>query len=725
MTTSTFFAFILSFLIATLNVAVAGKEDTRKPIPDKLVVLTFDDANKSDRSFVADIVKEHGFGATFYVTEGLGFLKNKVNYTTWDEVRELHDMGFEIGNHTQHHRNVTSLSDDDFRISLAHIDKRCAEFGIPKPTTFCFPGFSHGPDAVKVLDAYGFQFARRGIRPEYMDGGSGGRGPAYDPIVDHPLVIPTTWYSGPQSETEDMKWAVDQARDGKIAVLCYHGVPALEHPWVNTKQEDFKEQMDYLKKRGCTVIAMRDLVHYVDPNKRAENPYAVVRDRTPIHLGSRLELLVDEQLIDHIKGDAALHVHQPKPEEVVLITDQPWEGNTSAYYTIIQDDERYRMYYRGSHYDELRKEATHREVTCYAESTDGVNWTKPNLGLYEFEGSKENNIVWDGIGTHCFTVFKDANPNCQANARYKAISRGDPKAKKGLYVFQSPDGIHWSLMREEPVITEGAFDSQNLAFWDASDGLYREFHRTFVDGVRTIMTGTSKDFLHWTEPKLVNYGDTPNQHLYTNAVLPYSRAPHLLLGFPTRYLPNEGQRVEPTFMVSRDRGRTFHRWLDPIIPESAPRDRGGNRSNYMAWGLLSLPNKPNEYSVYATEAYYTGPDSRVRRFVYRVDGFVSFRGIETGGELLTKRLTFSGDQLVVNLATQKHGELRVEVQDHEGRPIDGFTLKDCEPLSGDSIKQTVRWKSGRDLRRLGGMPIRLRFRLSGGDLYAFQFLKDS
>ena len=138
-----------------------------------------------------------------------------------------------------------------------------------------------------------------------------------------------------------------------------------------------------------------------------------------------------------------------------------------------------------------------------------------------------------------------------------------------------------------------------------------------------------------------------------------------------------------------------------------------------------MPNKPNEYSVYATEAYYTGPDSRVRRFVYRVDGFVSFRGIETGGELLTKRLTFSGDQLVVNLATQKHGELRVEVQDHEGRPIDGFTLKDCEPLSGDSIKQTVRWKSGRDLRRLGGMPIRLRFRLSGGDLYAFQFLKDS
>ncbi len=262
---------------AFFSLSVSAQE--RLPIPNKLVVLTFDDSNKSDRTFVADLLKEHEFGATFYATEGLGFLKSKEHYTTWQEIRELHDMGFEIGNHTQHHRNVTTLSAEAFEASLTHIDKRCREHGIPKPTTFCFPGFSHGLDAVKVLDTHGFQFARRGIRPEYIDGGHGGRGPVYDPGKDHPLLVPTTWYAGPDSGIEDLKWAVEQAHSGKITVLCYHGIPALEHPWVNTPQEEFRQQLQYLKDQGCTVIAMRDLARYVDPNKRPADPYAIINER--------------------------------------------------------------------------------------------------------------------------------------------------------------------------------------------------------------------------------------------------------------------------------------------------------------------------------------------------------------------------------------------------------------------------------------------------------------
>ncbi|NIP94939.1 MAG: polysaccharide deacetylase family protein, partial [Akkermansiaceae bacterium] len=139
-------------------------------------------------------------------------------------------MGYEIGNHTRHHRNVTTLEPGDFAASLAHIDKRCAEHKIPRPVTFCFPGFSHNHGSVKVLEKHGFQFARRGVRPEYQDGGRGGRGPAYDPEVDDPLLVPTTGYSGPDWDMDDLVWAVEQARDGKIAVLCFHGIPAVEHP---------------------------------------------------------------------------------------------------------------------------------------------------------------------------------------------------------------------------------------------------------------------------------------------------------------------------------------------------------------------------------------------------------------------------------------------------------------------------------------------------------------
>lgn len=451
----------------------------------------------------------------------------------------------------------------------------------------------------------------------------------------------------------------------------------------------------------------------------------VGRAAEPVDIGTRVEPFYDNFLIDSLSGDVKHSVQQPKPQEVVLVTDKPWEGNTCAYYTIFQDGDIYRMYYRGSHYDTATKEATHPEVTCYAESKDGITWTKPNLGLFEFDGSTENNIVWNGIGTHCFTPFKDANPAATADAKYKAIARGRPRGKKGLYVFRSPDAIHWKLMHDEPVITDGAFDSQNLAFWDVYSKIYRAYHRDFRK-VRDIKTETSADFLHWTEPKFLVYPDCPLEHLYTNAIRNDPRAPHILIGFPTRFLPNQGQRVEPTFMSSRD-GITFHRWREAVIPETAPQDRGGNRSNYMTWGLVQLPGQPKEYSVYATEAYYTGPDSRVRRFTYRVDGFAAVKGGSEGGELLTKPFWFSGEHLKLNHVTHDGGALRVEIQDADGKPLPGFTMKEAVSRRGDNIDGVVGWgRKGVDrifksLRSLAGQSIRLRIQLRDADLYSIRF----
>ena len=441
--------------------------------------------------------------------------------------------------------------------------------------------------------------------------------------------------------------------------------------------------------------------------------------------GTQRELFVDGHLIEILTGGVRQYLHKPEPREVVFVTDAPWEGNTSAYYTIFRDGDLFRMYYRASHWDTGSKKETHRELTCYAESRDGIHWVKPKLGLFEFNGSRENNIVLDGLGTHCFVAFKDGNPDSPPEARYKGIARGRPVGKKGLYIFESPDGIRWRLTRNEPVITEGAFDSQNLAFWDAHTRQYREYHRTFVNGVRAIMTGTSSDFIHWTKPVLLTYQEgIPMQHLYTNAVQPYGRAPHLLIGFPTRYLPDEGQRVEPTLMTSRD-GLHFHRWLDPVVPESAPKDRGGNRSNYMTWGLVEIPSRPNHLSVYATEAYYTGPDSRVRRFEYRKDGFVSIRAVGGAGELVTKPLSLGrlAERLTVNFQTNQGGAIRVAIEQPSGQAIAGYALTDCKPLRGDSIQQQVTWKTGGDISRLRRKypAVRLRFELNKADLYSLQF----
>ena len=238
-----------------------------RPIPDRLIVLTFDDGPKSQASFAAPLLQKLGFNATFYITEGLNFLTDKERYMTWEEVQSLDRAGFEIGNHTRAHKNVNSQSAAELRADIDHIDQRCAHYGIARPQTFCYPGYSNGPEAVEVLTQRGFTFARRGVEPEFSYNDEGGRGPAYDPQIHHPLLVPTTGAAGPNWDFDDLVWAVDQAADGKIAVLTFHGVPDLDHPWVHTDPEVFAGYMDYLSRQDCTVIALRDLDQYVDPKR--------------------------------------------------------------------------------------------------------------------------------------------------------------------------------------------------------------------------------------------------------------------------------------------------------------------------------------------------------------------------------------------------------------------------------------------------------------------------
>ena len=250
-------------------------------------------------------------------------------------------------------------------------------------------------------------------------------------------------------------------------------------------------------------------------------------------IGSRLEPFVDEYLIDRLAGTARLEVQQPEPREVVFTADRPWEGNTSAYYTIFRDGDTYRMYYRGAHFDEATKKADPPRGDLLRRE-QGRHRTGPGRSSACSSSTARSGTTSSGTGpgAHNFTPFKDANPSCPPEARYKALAG----VKGGLMALRSADGVHWEKLAESPVITRGAFDSQNLAFWDAHAGKYREYHRAFR-GVRDIMTGTSDDFLKWTDPVFLEYPGAPSEHLYTNAVLPYPRAPHVLIGFPTRFLP--------------------------------------------------------------------------------------------------------------------------------------------------------------------------------------------
>lgn len=427
----------------------------------------------------------------------------------------------------------------------------------------------------------------------------------------------------------------------------------------------------------------------------------------PLDIADRLELFVDDYLIADVTGDVSRQLVRPEPKEVVFVTDEPWEGNTSGYYSLFRDGDMYRMIYRGWQHDEQMK-AVHKEVTCCAESSDGIHWTKPSLGLFAWDGSKDNNIVWMGPGSHNFTAFLDTNPDAPAASRYKALGGG----RGGLLSFESPDCIHWKLIQEQPVITNGAFDSQNLAFWDEDRHEYRAYWRYFGDGIRSIRTATSGDFISWDNEADLEYAEgTPREHLYTNAVQKYFRAPHLFIGFPTRYEP-KSQQVEPILMISRD-GTTFHRFADAVVPRTAPRDRNHNRSNYMAWGMFQLPGRPDEISVYATENYYEPSPGRLRRFVYRVDGFAALTAGNAGGRMLTRLLRGSASDLILNRAVQKDGELLVEVLNQAGEVI-GKSV----PLTGDAVAAAVDWQHVPDI---GDSSIRLRFTMRNASVYSLRF----
>jgi len=272
-------AVVPAALLAALVVAGSwGVAVALEPIPDRLVVLTFDDAARSHYDVARPLLLARGFGATFFVSEGWDFATNKKDYMTWEQIRALHEAGFEIGNHTLGH---TALADKPALEGLAAqveaIADRCREYGIPAPTSFAYPGNAIVPEALPILAAAGIRFARRGGAPEFPY--EEGRGSAYEPGLDHPLLVPSAGDARPTWTLADLDRAVLQAEHGRIAVLQFHGVPDTAHAWVNTDADRFEAYLDRLGELGCTVIAMRDLARYVDPDVAPSSPTFVIEDR--------------------------------------------------------------------------------------------------------------------------------------------------------------------------------------------------------------------------------------------------------------------------------------------------------------------------------------------------------------------------------------------------------------------------------------------------------------
>lgn len=268
----------LAFLVAgLLSPASSLAAPQLEPMPEKLVVLTFDDSVASHHSVARPLLKRLGFGATFFITEGFSFRTNKKDYMTWDQIAELHRDGFEIGNHTRDHWGVSADTLGRLPEQLEAIAARCREHGIPTPVSFAWPGNAFHTNALALLRAAGIRWARRGSEPEvpYKEGG----GHAYEPGADHPLLIPSAGDARPAWTLADFQRAVRRGRPGHPAVIQFHGVPEGEHPWVHTPRERFEEYMAWLKAENYTAIALRDLARYIDPEIAPADPADVMRRR--------------------------------------------------------------------------------------------------------------------------------------------------------------------------------------------------------------------------------------------------------------------------------------------------------------------------------------------------------------------------------------------------------------------------------------------------------------
>ncbi|MBI3462618.1 MAG: hypothetical protein HY000_06085 [Planctomycetes bacterium] len=446
-------------------------------------------------------------------------------------------------------------------------------------------------------------------------------------------------------------------------------------------------------------------------------------------IGSRRELFVDHYLIDRLDG-VRLQLQQPRPGGGALTYEQPGEGVFAFYTTVIKDGGKYRMYYRGEY----------RKTICYAESTDGIRWTKPELGLVEIDGSKLNNVLM--LSKELLAPFLDNRPGVPPDERYKA----NIEEKEGLFGYVSADGLHWKKIDDRPIVPrklKNHFDSQNVMFWSEAEQQYVLYARHSEGGKRAQARSTSKDFRQWTPQVLMSYSDTgstvPSDHLYTSQVQPYFRAPHIYVSLPGRFMNKrralsdeqaKGLIVNPkgggigdisdgVLLTSRAGSSLLDRtFLEGFVRPGIGPANWVSRTNYPACGIVQTG--PAEMSIYV-QRNYGQKTAHLERLALRLDGFASVHAPYKGGEVLTRPLRFTGKELEINYASSAAGGIRVEIQEADGKPLPGFALDDCPEIIGDEIEHVVAWKGGSDVGKIARRTVRLRFVMKDADLYSIRF----
>ena len=381
-----------------------------------------------------------------------------------------------------------------------------------------------------------------------------------------------------------------------------------------------------------------------------------------LDIGNKREFFWSDYLIDNSRTTAKLTVNRPIKLEPPTNFDAPWDGNSISYPQILEVDGGYRMYYITGFHAADTFTGLAGTALCVLESNDGIKWTRPDLGVFEWNGSKNNNIIMmeseENVLDNFFVLY-DENPQCIPEEKYKALTLYEnPEVSslgaRELWCWTSPDGLHFKRgwkMTDGNAPNGGIFDSMNTAYWDKEKNKYIAYVRGIHDapgrgtanGLRDIRYMESEDFRVWSNPVILDFGESDDYELYTNNISQYYRAPHVLTGFPTRYTERHwwtrnndflggeenvalrkkaAEKLERLgfvitdglFMSSHD-GLKWHRFDEAMfVPDAENAYNWLYGDGYPAYGMIETPrpypHHTNEISMYVIEGHQSPPLSK-------------------------------------------------------------------------------------------------------------------
>ncbi len=421
----------------------------------------------------------------------------------------------------------------------------------------------------------------------------------------------------------------------------------------------------------------------------------------------------------------------------VLLPDTPADGiSMGGYCTLLKDGGKYRLWYE-SYVADAKNDEDAR--ICYAESDDGFTWKKPNVGIFEDQGSKNNNLVYKH--GHGSTIFID--PNANSAERYKMIHLDKVPLQVvngrqlNAFVFGavSPDGIHWQRLAQ-PLIKHTS-DTQSVAAYDPVSRKYVAYLRGWepqtragYGGRRIVVRSESAEFGNFSAPSpVLSFGpqDPPDADIYTNAYQQWPGASRAHVMIPAIY-HRSSDRVDLRLAVSRDGERWHFTHDDPFVPAGEP---GSDHVGMIFAGCGTVPLGKGMWAfpvnlydgTHNMDFQPTAEHPRqggVWLAMLREDGFLALEA-EAEGECWTQPATFEGSRLLINSWGLTGGRVSIEIADEQGKPFPGYALESCDGLAGDQLWSAMTWRGNSDVSGLRGKLIRLRFRLHRVRLYAFRF----